>query len=230
MTVSVGTIRSMIMIISHCSRKGKRILASAVSGKAVYHDTQHDQDRRIEKGIPHIPQEAVSVIRKYNCQRNCRLEAGGINAAMVFMSAVIAASGLKELANIQITGNRKKMESTSSTATRIQLIRLCFFVNMLFFPPSLSFVSIFWMIVRTTTNIVNTMAIVDARPISQLTVPRLVNIIYQRVSRMIRSAACHDHRLYQHPERADGNCDEHNTHSGFNSGRVISLNFCQAVA
>ena len=48
------------------------------------------------------------------------------------MSAVMAASVLNELANIQITGNRNRNESASITITNIQLIVFCFFVRMLF--------------------------------------------------------------------------------------------------
>ena len=51
---------------------------------------------------------------------------------MEFISAVIAASGLKEFASIQITGNRKNTESSSKTTARIQLNVFCFFVNMFF--------------------------------------------------------------------------------------------------
>ena len=46
---------------------------------------------------------------------------------MEFISAVIAASGLKEFASIQITGNRKNMESTSKITASIQLNVFCFF-------------------------------------------------------------------------------------------------------
>ena len=38
-----------------------------------------------------------------------------------FISAVIAASGLKEFASIQITGNRKNMESSRRKTARTQL-------------------------------------------------------------------------------------------------------------
>ena len=52
MTVSVGTIKSIMMIKSHCSRNGKSIFASAYPASPLTHNAQDNQDRRIEKGIP----------------------------------------------------------------------------------------------------------------------------------------------------------------------------------
>lgn len=60
------------------------------------------------------------------------LSAGGINAAIEFISFVIAASGLNEFAIIQITGKRKNNDITIITAAIIQLIVFCFLVSMFF--------------------------------------------------------------------------------------------------
>ena len=57
--------------------------------------------------------------------------AGGMNAAILFISAVIAASGLNEFASIQITGNRNNNDTIRSTTVSIQLFLFCFFVNIL---------------------------------------------------------------------------------------------------
>ena len=90
-------------------------------------------------------------------------------ALRVFISVVIAASPLKELANIQITGKRKNKDKMSKIIENIQLHLFCFCVNILF--SSLSLVKIFWITVKMITKTAKTIAIVEASPISQLTVP-----------------------------------------------------------
>ena len=66
-------------------------------------------------------------------ENNLYFEFGGAKALRVFISVVIAASPLKELANIQITGKRKNKDKMSKIIENIQLHLFCFCVNILFF-------------------------------------------------------------------------------------------------
>src|SRR5699024_2157467 len=103
--------------------------------------------------------------------------------------------------------NRKKTDSTSSTATRIQLIRFCFFDTML-----LSLLVLSQYILDNGQNDYEYgkynghCGRKSHLPVHSTC---LVNVVHDGVGGVVRSASCHDHGLYQHAERADGDCDEH---------------------